>query len=385
MLVFWGQGYDWSNEYHLSVLPRVAPYPSTLAWGLSFIVFGLVHSWSRRGGGARLCAAALIGGLTVAVHGLTALMFTLSFPVLWVWMQQTGWRRRWAVCIYPVACLFLSLVWPHNWIIQQVRTALAGWTAGPHATVVSAGFLWPERMLVALGPILAGFFFLALAPRRWRRQLVAGAVAYSVLWVGGSCLGVPLAHRFAFFLIFVLHLTVAVSVARGFRIWTRRGKASARAAFPVGLAAAAVLLIPWAPYHAFRIVEICRQRVDIEARALRPSSLGLYEQACQDLVRSLPEGATIIADKRTAKRLPAFGLPVVQGGGMEERHLKVPGPDFLAAVQRSADSHGATHVVVDLEALAPTAGAFLESLGSVKTLAPHLTLVELRRPHLAPS
>jgi hypothetical protein len=311
-------------------------------------------------------------------------MFTLSFPVLWVWMERTAWRRRWTVCIYPVACLFLSLVWPHNWIIQQVRTALAGWTAGPHTAVVSAAFLWPERMLVALGPIPAGFFFLALAPRRWRRQLVAGAVAYSVLWVGGSLLGVPLAHRFAFFLVFVLHLTVAVSVARGFRVWARRGKAGARAAFPVGLAAAAVLLIPWAPYHVFRIMETCRQRVDVKTLALRPSSLRLYEQACRDLVRSLPEGATIIADKRTAKRLPAFGLPVVPGGGMEGSPLKTLGPDSLDTIRRSADSHGATHLAADLEALAPPARRFLESLGPVTLLAPHLALVELRRPHLEP-
>ena len=85
------------QRYYLSILPGVGPFPSTLAWGLSFFVLGLIETWSRCGGVLRLAGAMLLGVLTVAVHPLTALMFGLTFPVLWVWLSRTTWRRRWSV------------------------------------------------------------------------------------------------------------------------------------------------------------------------------------------------------------------------------------------------------------------------------------------------
>ncbi|MHC4479885.1 MAG: hypothetical protein ACYS1C_02810 [Planctomycetota bacterium] len=382
-MLLWGTGYGWSSEYALSALPRVASYPATLAWGLSFFAFGLLHAWSRRGGLHLLGAAVVLGAAVTVVHGLTALMFTLSLPVLWVWTGRVSWRRRLAVCIYPLVALGLSLLWPHHSIVEQALAVTARGVTQAGAAQKSFGFLWPERMLVALGPIPAGLLFLALVAPRWRRRLGASTVAYGLLWVGASLAGVPLGHRFVFFLAFLLHLTIALALARGLCAWELRPGAAKAALPPVALVACVMLLIPWGPLQTFRVADILRRRCDPETLAIVPSDLSLYEEACAALREDLPAGARIISDGFTARRLAACGLPVVPGGGLVREPSEFVGTDFVRAAAESARQHGATHLALEPGERDAEEQENLEALGVVMRLAPHLVLVELTVPESA--
>jgi len=391
MLFMWGKGYRYSGEYSFSNLPVVASYPSTLAWGLSFFVCGLVMSWTQRGGLARLAGAAVIGALVVTVHGLTALAFTLTFPVLWCWTARASWGRRLMVCVFPLGALLLSMLWPGNSIISQIFI-VSQWNAATGSNVMSMTdkawhFLNPLNSLQALGPALWGFAFLMIVPHRWRRQLIAGAVTYGLIWVGASIARIPLAHRFVFPLVFVLHLAIATGLERLFRTYLKYRKTETgqcvvpRAGVVVVLF---VMLVPWGAYHMYHVLHKIRKRVALRTLTVPSSYLWRYEKACEDIRKSLPATARILTDPVTAVSAPAFGLPVVPGGGLEQNNSpEVIHSDFIVSVQRAAEKVGGTHFLVNRTVLSPLEQENVKRLGIIKwrsrDLSPGFCLVEIRR------
>ena len=384
MLFMWGSGFGWSNEYYLAILPEVGPYPSTLAWGLSLIAFGLVHTWSRRGGALRLAGAVALGMTVTVVHPLTALMFALSFPVLWVWMGRTSWRRRWTVLLYPALALAPFLAWGAFNVFAQTRTVMAQMPTHQGRFETAMRFLSPSLVLQALGPALAGVLFLAWVPRRLRLPLAAGIAMYLVAWVGGSLLAVPLAHRFIFFFVFVLHLTIALALLSGWRIWLHRLRLRTErrlaAPMPAALAASVMLLIPWAPLQALRLTAPMRSRLDVRTLSLRPSPLAQLEETCLQIRGELPPGARIITDTATAHQLPAFGLPMVPRGGMSMKSPQTIDAAFITYAAGAAQAARATHMVLRHSELTPAQMQVLAGLGSVREMPPDVIVVTLAAP-----
>lgn len=378
VLFLWGTGYSWSNEIYFSILPKYGSYPSTLAWAISFFIMGLVLEWRRCGGIYRLLLAAGLSGLVITIHALTAVMFTLTFPVLWVWTTHTTWWKR-ALVLYPLPAVALSLLWPHNSLIGQLGFAHVG---GPGANRVSNRILfWPD-MPLALGPAWLGIVLVGWAPRRWRRPLVAGIIVYLSAWLGTSALGMRLSHRFVFFLGFVMQMAIAVAVERFLRIGLRRGQRHP-ALFRAVLTGAAVLLIPWAPLHLWRLGMIYNDRVRFREMTLQPSLVDRYESACLALRRALPEGAVVLVDPNDTRIFAAYGISAIPSRGLSQSPASSLDPDFLDSLVVSARKAGATHFVVDhilldRDDLRPREAANLRRRGEVTRFSPEFTVLEFR-------
>jgi hypothetical protein len=388
----WGAGYSWSNEYSLSMLPIVSAFPATLAWGLSFMVLGLYHVWARRGGVFRLALAAALTGFVVTQHALTACMFTLWFPVLWVWLGRTSWRRRWIVLALPLAGLGLSLLWRWNSILPQLRMVSAS-GVGLGLKGRAYHFLRPSVSFLALGPAWAGIAFLPLARRSWRRRLAAGIAFYAIAWVGASVLQVTLAHRFVFFLVFSLQLPIAGALARGMGLLARRGSPGRRPA-ALWLAVAALLFLPWAPLHLWGATSFVRSRIRLKPLGIRPSRFAPYEAVARNLRKRLGPGQRFLTDHVTGRLMAAFGAPMEAQGGLSDFDDPLPArmpsaftsldPDGLALVRWRQSVTGASHLllshkdVLGRNELSNWERKALASLGEVIPLSPGFTLVALR-------
>ncbi len=384
MLFMWGMGYGWSNEYYFSILPQVAAYPSTLAWGLSLFAFGLIETWSRRGGVLRLAGATLLGLAAAAIHPLTALMFTLTFPVLWVWLSPTTWRRRWAVLVYPGVALALSLLWGHTNALQQLHSIMGN--GEMHFGVMRSTaerFFSPGRALQALGPAPAGMVFLLCVQRRLRLPLAAGMAVCAVAALGGALAGVPMAHRFIFFLVFVLHMTAALGLQHGWRLWRHRRRLAperkwSTARVPAALAAVAMLLFPWVPLHVWRTALQAASRVDVSTLRLRPSPLVQLEESCTQLRSTLPPDGRVLTDRGMVAELAAFGVPIVPMGGLRGGPPATVGAAFVQRVAGRVPGTGATHLLIRWKKLEPRERRTLSALGTVTTMPPDLVVVRLK-------
>lgn len=383
LLLAWGQGYRWSNEYSLSVLPIVAPFPATLAWGLSFMVLALCHNWSRHGGRWQLLTAIALMAFVAAQHALTAFMFTLWFPVMWVWLGRTTWRRRWIIACGPLAALALSLAWPYENFIGQlasVGSSGASMSLQPRAL----HFLRPSVALPALGPAWAGIFFLPLAPKSWRRRLIAASAIYFTAWIGLSLAGVRLSHRFVFFLGFALQLPIAGAAARVAGVFMRMGLRANLAAPWVALAA--LLLMPWTPLHLVEVTAPARARVDIGRRAITPSPYSAYEALASRLKDCVNRDTLILTDHSTGKMLAAYGAPVVPDGGLDASNggFTSLAPSALEFVRARRAITGATHLLFSPTQLLGRPNlteqefSALNSLGRASTPSAGFLLIEFK-------
>jgi hypothetical protein len=393
LLFLWGVGYNWSNEYSFSMLPVGGAYPSTLAWGVSFMVLALCHTWSRHGGAARLVVAALLMAFVAAQHALTACMFTLWFPVMWVWLGRTTWRRRLTLAAFPFAALVISLLWAWNSVLTQLQLVRVA-TENSGVTARAFHFLRPSVSLLALGPALAGLAFLPLAPRSWRRRLAAGAAIYATAWLCGSLLRITLAHRFVFFLVFALQLPVAGALARGVGLLSRRAEARRRLA-GVWTAAFAVLLLPWAPLQLWGATSHIRARISLRPLEIRPSRYAPYESVAEALAKRLNPNDRVLTDRTTAKLLAGLGVPIVQDGGLSGEDIWMPprldrsfsslDPDYFDLVRWRHSVTGATHLLIShndvlgRDKLAPWEKQALKSLGWISSSSPGFTLVKFRK------
>ncbi len=246
-------------------------------------------------------------------------------------------------------------------------------------------FLSPAEMLLALGPAPAGVFFLGCVPRRRRLPLAAGMAMYAVAWFGGSLAGVPLAHRFLFFLVFTLHLTTALALKFGWRLWRHRRRLAASprgslARAPAAVVAAATLLFPWAPLHVGRVASLTASRLNVRTLSLLPSPLVQLERSCAQIRSELPPGGRVMTENVMARQLAAFGVPIVPQGGLNAEPTFGLTPFFVRRVAEALPGTGATHLVLRWLDLKPGEREAMARLGTVTTLPPDVVLVRLRAP-----
>jgi len=380
-----GQGYYYSSAYHYAILPVVASYTSTLGWGVSFFALGLVLSWVQRGGLWRLGAASVLTALVINVHALTAVMFALPFPVLWVWTSRTGRRQRLLSLAYPVVACVLSLAWPYNFVFHQAARV------STHTDLIQVGgiassvpLIYPDRVLLSLGPALAGLVFCFVAPRRWRRQITTCCVLYGAGWIGATFLGLPLGHRLVFVFIFALQLAIATTFASRLRILGRRLREGHPMPVTPALAAICILLIPWGPYHLYRVWQSATSRVSLIPPGLRPAWVSQYDRAMQEVRRDLPESARVMSDSSTACYLAAFGVPVIPDGGMFGGPGGVIDEEYVRTAAARARELEASHLLIGSGALSDQGRSQIEKLGRIvrveQDMWPGFVLVDLTAP-----
>jgi len=201
--------------------------------------------------------------------------------------------------------------------------------------------------------------------------------------VAGSVVGVPLAHRFLFFLVFTLHLTTALALKSGWRLWRHRRRLAASprwslAGAPAAVVAVAALLFPWAPLHACRVASLAGSRLNVRALSLRPSPLVQLEASCARLRAELPPGGKVITEHVMARQLAAFGVPIVPEGGLDFVPTYGLTPLFARRVAEAVPGTGATHLLLRYGQLKPEERDAMSTLGTVTAMPPDLVVVRLK-------
>ena len=164
--LLWGwQPSFWSGFCGLSSLSQVAPYPSTFAVGLTFLLWAWTDRVVRRGGNWWAHAGlGALGGTLLLIHPITALAAATGVAATVVGRQRI-WTRRtaatWAVTL--AVALTVAAAWPYFDVFS-----LAGDT-----TVDAVHRRLYEQLLPWYGLALVGLPALAWRARRnWRDPLV---------------------------------------------------------------------------------------------------------------------------------------------------------------------------------------------------------------------
>ncbi|MBY8883047.1 hypothetical protein [Actinacidiphila acidipaludis] len=164
--LLWGwQPELWSGFCGLASLTQVAPYPSTFAVGLTFLLWAWTDRVVRRGGGWWAHAGlGALGGILLLIHPITALAAATGVAATIAGRERT-WTRRtaaaWTVTL--TVALTVAAAWPYFDVF-----ALAGDTTvdAVHRRLYEQLLPWYVLALVGL-PALAW-----RARRRWRDPLV---------------------------------------------------------------------------------------------------------------------------------------------------------------------------------------------------------------------
>ncbi|SEN58854.1 hypothetical protein [Actinacidiphila rubida] len=171
--LLWGwQPEFWSGFCGLASLSQVAPYPSTFAVGLTFLLWAWTDRVVRRGGGWWAHAGlGALGGTLLLIHPITALA-AASGVAATVVARQRRWTRWTAACwgLTLAVALSVAAAWPYFDVF-----ALAGDT-----TVDAVHRRLYEQLLPWYGLALTGLPALALRARRGGRDPL-------VLMFGADC------------------------------------------------------------------------------------------------------------------------------------------------------------------------------------------------------
>jgi hypothetical protein len=227
--LLWGwQPELWSGFCGLASLTQVAPYPSTFAVGLTFLLWAWTDRVVRRGGGWWAHAGlGALGGLLLLIHPITALAAATGVAATVVGRQRTWTRRTAAVWTLTLAvALGVAAAWPYFDVF-----ALAGDTTvdAVHRKLYEQLLPWYSLGLVGLPALVWR------ARRRWRDPLVlmfgADCVIAAYGWISGHY---TYGRVFALLLV-PLQFALAVELAE-IPPWTRLRKVLV----PLGAAALGV-------------------------------------------------------------------------------------------------------------------------------------------------
>lgn len=201
--------FGWSSETSLTNLQYIQPYPSTLAWALAFIAFGLLEGLRRKPRLSELSALIAVLAMLITTHVLTA-SWVIGIAGLYALCAAVQGRSvkplAWAV---GALCLSLlpAVVWPYAPFFGQ--KSLGAVHEGSHFGKAP----WIEfPNLYGLGIVC--FAFLWFRFRRhafWALGLLA-TLAALLVW---RKIGFSFGNRYAFFAAFFPQLVIAEVMALG--------------------------------------------------------------------------------------------------------------------------------------------------------------------------
>jgi hypothetical protein len=201
--------FGWSSDTSLTSMQYVQSYPSTLAWALAFVAFGLMRDVARERRLAKVAVLAAVLWALLLTHVLTA-SWVIGIVGLHGLLQSV--ERRSAVPLAAAVAttavaVVLALSWPYSPFLGQ--GSLSGVNEG--STFGKSPFIdFPDLYAVAM-PACA---YLLLRLRRhgfWLLGLVATLAALA-LW---RSLHISFGNRYAFFAAFFAQFLVAEVMALG--------------------------------------------------------------------------------------------------------------------------------------------------------------------------
>lgn len=245
ILFLWGEkAWFWSGFFHLAVLPLVAPYPSTVAAALVFLVLGFqLGAGNAPPSAGRLAAVALVFALVLLIHAITAVVLACGLMACWL----HGTRVRPATVVRDAAGLgtalaagaILALSWPY----YPLGDLLFG-TQGAAFHAANAGFA--RHVFARTWPAWLGIPALVVRVARDRRDpLVWWELGLVGAFGVGTWSGHDAAGRVVSFAVMVPQIALGVLIGEWLARWSTPVRAWALTASCAVLLALAVVPRAW--------------------------------------------------------------------------------------------------------------------------------------------
>jgi hypothetical protein len=119
--------FGWSSETNVLTMQLVQAYPSTIAWAMAFIAFGLVEDLRRARRPLLFAALTLLLCLLLLTHVATAswVMGVVLLRGLHVFAVERSWRFPALLAACAGAAVLLGLAWPWSPFVGQTSMAEA--------------------------------------------------------------------------------------------------------------------------------------------------------------------------------------------------------------------------------------------------------------------
>lgn len=200
--------FGWSSEISVTNLQYIQSFPSTLAWSLAFLAFGLMEDLSRKGGAREVAALGLVLGVSLLTHLITASWVVGIVGLHAIWAAAA--RRQWRVLYMPLCAIVIALglaaVWPYAPLFAQVSMSSV---REPH------DFGDPLKDMPNLYAVaLPCYMYLILRLRRHAFWLLGMLATFGALLVWQH-VGLSFGNRYSFFVGFFAHFAVAEVMTLG--------------------------------------------------------------------------------------------------------------------------------------------------------------------------
>jgi hypothetical protein len=222
----WGASWNWSNNYQLKCLFYIIGYPSSFAFALSFFSFWLsIRVLRKQEKGLWECIAlGFMAALIFLSHPPTG-VFAICLQFLLALLEPNArFGHRIKLIATVIIGALAAELWPYFSLWQVVlgkSGAHAGsWVEASSLNVsrfgelvrdqsVRSWFYNPQQVLITLGPAVLGIpVLIYLCFKREQLFIVAGFVLMSAPFLTNLIYSIPLGHRFLFYMVFYLHLSV---------------------------------------------------------------------------------------------------------------------------------------------------------------------------------
>ena len=194
--------FGWSSEISLTNLQYVQPYPSTLAWCLSFFSFGLMTELARRSRLRETALLALVLAVLLMTHVLTAswAIGIVGLHALWCGIAQRSWRVLLLPLLAIGVAVGLAALWPYAPLFGQQSMLHV---QEPH------DFGYPLKDMPNLYAVsVPCYAYLLLRLRRHAFWLLGMLVTAAVLWLWRT-IDFSFGYRYSFFVAFFAQFVIA--------------------------------------------------------------------------------------------------------------------------------------------------------------------------------
>jgi hypothetical protein len=205
-LFFWGEPFNYSNEYSLRFLSYTLFYPSIFSFSLSFLGLYFVTKYARTGRALFFIFYLLLAIFIFISHPLTGTFFLLCAFVLFFIEGPNRLRNIMLYVLSLVVITVLSLVWPyHSFIESVIKSTTTDWY------FPFRNYLYQFHNIYRAGPALLGLLFIPLYLIRKKDYfIVLGCGLCACVYVISNIADIRLGERYIFFTICFLHLSIAL-------------------------------------------------------------------------------------------------------------------------------------------------------------------------------
>lgn len=201
--------FGWSSETCALLMPYLQAYPSTLAWALAFMAFGLMEAIAAEGHRRHILLLFITLAALLLTHVLTAswVIGIIGLRGLYLCVRD---RNAWIlvkVALIVSAAFLVASLWPYYSFFGQ-STLMGVKESSSFGANPFTDFL--SLYVVAIPCAL----WLMIRLRSHRFWLAALAASWSALTLWHA-LGIDYGNRYSFFMAFCAQLIVAETVAAG--------------------------------------------------------------------------------------------------------------------------------------------------------------------------